>query len=166
MEFDHKLIPPFQQKILSVLSQNSLNATEIRDAIGVLTKRKPSQPQLALALTKMRDDNLICREKIEARPVRGGRWHYQYSILEKGKIVVSTATSNSKLKEKPVGQNPIIYPEGEPVPHTDKNWRDGRIAHDLSADAERAASGDEEAQKRLETQRLIAMKQMARESRD
>ena len=61
---------------------------------------------------------------------------------------------------------PIKYPEteGVPVPHTDQNWRNGRITHDLAADAELAAGGDEEALKRLQTQRLIAMKRMARES--
>ncbi len=65
-----------------------------------------------------------------------------------------------------MGKPPIIYPQsdGEPVPHTERNWRDGHIAHDLSNDLALAEAGDEEAKERLETQRLLAMKQMARQS--
>lgn len=64
-------------------------------------------------------------------------------------------------------QPTIIYPDtdGTPVPHTDQNWRAGRIAHDLSDNAELAAAGDEAAAKRLETQRLVALRQRVRESR-
>ena len=60
---------------------------------------------------------------------------------------------------------PIIYPktDGEPVPHTVDNWREGRIAHDLSGDAELAESGDEAAAARLETARLIELRRRARE---
>ena len=65
-----------------------------------------------------------------------------------------------------MGELPIIYPktDGEPVPHTSENWRSGRIAYDLSADAELAATGDEAAAKRLKTQQLIALKQRVHES--
>ena len=63
-----------------------------------------------------------------------------------------------------MGKPPIIYPQsgGEPVPHSDQNWRDGKIAHDLSEDVALADAGDEAAKQRLETKRLIAMRQMAR----
>jgi hypothetical protein len=62
-------------------------------------------------------------------------------------------------------QPPIIYPktDGEPVPHTTDNWREGRIAHDLSGDAELAANGDEAAAARLETAQLIELRRRARE---
>jgi hypothetical protein len=66
-----------------------------------------------------------------------------------------------------MGETPIKYPktDGVPVPHTDQNWRDGKIAHDLSSDIALAEAGDEAAQQRLETQRLIALRQMARKSK-
>lgn len=67
-----------------------------------------------------------------------------------------------------MGEPPIIYPKTDdaPVPHTDQNWRDGRIAHDLSNDIDLAEAGDEAAGKRVETKRLIAMRHMARKSGD
>lgn len=62
-------------------------------------------------------------------------------------------------------QPPIVYPktDGEPVPHTTENWRTGRIAFDLSGDAELAANGDEAAQARLRTAQTIVLRQRARE---
>ncbi len=66
-----------------------------------------------------------------------------------------------------MGAPPIQYPktDGVPVSHNDKNWREGRIVKDLSGDAALAAAGDEAAQKRLETQRLLALRQRVRESK-
>lgn len=60
---------------------------------------------------------------------------------------------------------PIIYPKtaGEPVPHTSDNWREGRIAFDLSGDEALAESGDEAAAARLETAQLIELRRRARE---
>jgi hypothetical protein len=43
--------------------------------------------------------------------------------------------------------------------------KDGNVVYDLSDDQARAEAGDENARQRLETKRLIAMRQMSRQTR-
>jgi hypothetical protein len=60
---------------------------------------------------------------------------------------------------------PITYPKtgGQPVEHTDKNWRDGLIAYDHSGDAH-ADPDNEKAQERIRTKQTLATLALARGS--
>ena len=56
---------------------------------------------------------------------------------------------------------PPIIKKVPDTPHSLESWRQGDLQYDLSRDAELAAKGDEEAQTRLDTKRLLALRHMA-----